>query len=88
MRCEIEASALPRLFSRTQTQLILGDGCHFVSYPISGQRTDKFGVLCITRKAWAGMAGTAIRPAPDFEICCRRLSAVGEVALIRKQLTR
>ena len=38
MRCEIEASALPRLFSRKQTQLILGDGCHFVSYPIAGQR--------------------------------------------------
>ncbi len=38
MRCEIKASALPRLFSRTQTQLILGDGCHFVSYPIARQR--------------------------------------------------
>ena len=38
MRSEIEARALPRLFSRTQTQLILGDGCHFVSYPIAGQK--------------------------------------------------
>jgi salicylate hydroxylase len=38
MRCDIEANVLPRLFSRAQTQLILGDGCHFVSYPMAGQR--------------------------------------------------
>jgi salicylate hydroxylase len=47
MRCEIEASALPRLFSRKQTQLILGDGCHFVSYPIAGQRRIN-AVFCVS----------------------------------------
>ena len=36
MRAELPADQLPRLFSRPQTQLILGDGCHFVSYPIAG----------------------------------------------------
>ena len=38
MRAELPADQLPRLFSRPQTQLILGDGCHFVSYPIAGRQ--------------------------------------------------
>ena len=38
MRTELPADQLPRLFSRPQTQLILGDGCHFVSYPIAGRQ--------------------------------------------------
>jgi len=38
MRAQISADILPRLFSRPQTQLMLGDGCHFVSYPIAAQK--------------------------------------------------
>ena len=38
MRAELPADQLPHLFNRPQTQLILGDGCHFVSYPIAGRQ--------------------------------------------------
>lgn len=38
MRSEIAADILPRLFCRPQTRLMLGEGCHFVSYPIAAQK--------------------------------------------------
>ena len=36
MRAEIEAARLPTAFRRPSTLLMLGDGCHVVSYPIKG----------------------------------------------------
>ena len=36
MRAEIEAAKLPTAFRRPLTLLMLGDGCHMVSYPIKG----------------------------------------------------
>lgn len=36
MRAEIDAAKLPAAFRRPATMLMLGDGCHLVSYPIKG----------------------------------------------------
>ena len=36
MRAEIEAAKLPTAFRRPLTLLMLGDGCHIVSYPLKG----------------------------------------------------
>ncbi len=38
MRAEIAAKSLPRLFSRPYSLLMLGRGCHFVSYPIADRQ--------------------------------------------------
>lgn len=53
MRAEIDAGLLARHFSRPHTQLILGDGCHFVSYPIAGG-TRVNAVLCAPERALGG----------------------------------
>ena len=36
MRAEIDTAQLPATFRRPTTMLMLGDGCHMVSYPIKG----------------------------------------------------
>ena len=45
MRAEIESAKLPTAFRRPSTMLMLGDGCHLVSYPIAGGSRTNF-VFC------------------------------------------
>ena len=40
MRAEAEASLLPAALRRPSTMLMLGDGCHLVSYPLAGGRNN------------------------------------------------
>lgn len=54
MRTELDAGLLPAALRRPSTMLMLGDGCHLVSYPIAGGTRNNLVFCAAARELKAG----------------------------------
>ena len=64
MRAEVEADKLPAVLRRPSTLLLLGDGCHLVSYPIAGGARNNLVFCASSDQLTPGWAQAVFSPNP------------------------
>ena len=64
MRAEVEAEQLPAVLRRPSTLLLLGDGCHLVTYPIAGGARNNLVFCASSAQLTPGWAQRIFSPNP------------------------
>ena len=64
MRAEVDAEQLPAVLRRPSTLLMLGDGCHLVTYPVAGGTRNNLVFCASSDQLTSGWAQRVFSPTP------------------------